>query len=344
MSEDRTQPPSKRRRQMAREQGQVTHSPELTAAAGWLAAVGVLWFCGGGLASVLMGLMRGALSDWDPGSMPADGAGLAGRVRGMALALAWPLGAIVGAFAAGATAAHQLQVRGLWAGRLIAPDPARLWTPGRGPGMAARSRRAGWSTLKAVMLLAALAWVIRAGWWEVLRLGSLEGPELAIGASRSLLGLASVLAVVLAVLGLADYGLCYCRFESMLRTTPEEQREDQRVLEGDVTARAQRRWIARSWRGDSPELLAGASLVLHGTGGLTVILSGGPPPRRILIRAVARTADGLRLRRSAEASKIPHIEDTELARRLAQHPAGGLPLPAERIAELAAIWPARPEG
>ena len=84
MSEDRTQPPSNRRRQMAREQGQAAHSPELTAAAGWLAAVGVLWFCGGGLAGALMGLMRGALSDWDPGSMPADAAGLAGRVRGMA--------------------------------------------------------------------------------------------------------------------------------------------------------------------------------------------------------------------------------------------------------------------
>ena len=172
------------------------------------------------------------------------------------------------------------------------------------------------------MLLAALAWVIRAGWWEVLRLGSLEGPELAIGASRSVLGLASVLAVVLAVLGLADYGLCYCRFESMLRTTPEEQREDQRVLEGDVPARAQRRRIARAWRGDSPELLAGASLVIHGTGGLTVILSGGPPPRRVLIRAAARTADGLRLRRSAEAAKIPHVEDAELARDWPSTPPG----------------------
>jgi flagellar biosynthetic protein FlhB len=99
MSEDRTQPPSKRRRQLAREQGQAAHSPELTAAAGWLAAVGVLWFCGGGLASGLIGLIRGALSEWDPGAMPADAAGAAARVRGMAMALAWPLGALVAAFA-----------------------------------------------------------------------------------------------------------------------------------------------------------------------------------------------------------------------------------------------------
>jgi flagellar biosynthesis protein FlhB len=344
MSEDRTQPPSKRRRQLAREQGQAAHSPELTAAAGWLAAVGVLWFCGGGLAGELIGLMRGAMSEWDPAAMPVDAAGLAARVRGIALALAWPLGAIVAAFAAGSAAAHQMQVRGLWASRLIAPDPARLWAPGRGPGLGARCGRAGWAAVKAVLLLAALAWVIRAGWWEVLRLGSLQGPELAHAASRSVLGLASVLAGVLAVLGLADYGLCYRRFESMLRTTPEEQREDQRVLEGDVTARAQRRRIARAWRGDSPELLAGASLALHGTGGLTVLLSGGPPPRRVLIRAAARMADGLRLRRAVEGAKIPHIEDAELARRLVQHPAGGLGIPAERLAELAAVWPARPAG
>jgi flagellar biosynthetic protein FlhB len=344
MSEDRTQPPSKRRRQLAREQGQVAHSPELTAAAGWLAAVVALGFCGGGLASGLAGLMRGALSEWDPGGMPADAAGLAARVRGVAWALAWPLGVILAAFAAGATAAHQLQVRGLWSSHLILPDPIRLWTPGRGPGPTARAGRAGWAALKAVVFLAALVWVIRAGWGEVLRLGSLEKAGLAHEASRSVLRLAGVLAGVLVVLGLADYGLCYWRFESMLRTTPEEQREDRRVTEGDPAARAQRRQLARAWRGDSPELLAGASLAIHGPGGLTVILAGGPPPRRVSVRAAARTAAGIRLRRSAETAKVPHVVDAELARRLAQHPAGGYPLPADRIAELAALWPRRPSG
>src|SRR5262245_46842001 len=271
MSEDRTQPPSKRRRQLAREQGQAAHSPELTAAAGWLAAVVALGCCGGGLADALTGLIRVALTDWGPGATPVDAVGLAARVRGVALALAWPLGCILAAFAIGATAAHQLQVHGLWSSRLIMPDPARLWSPGRGPGISARAGRAGWAAMKAAIFVAALAWVIRAGWGEVLSLGSLEGAALVQEASRSVLRLAGVLGV----LGLADYGLCHWRFESMLRTTPEEQREDQRVLEGDVAARAQRRRIARAWRGDSPEWLAGASLALHGSGGLTFILSGG---------------------------------------------------------------------
>jgi flagellar biosynthetic protein FlhB len=274
--------------------------------------------------------------------MPVDAAGLTARVRGMAWAVAGPLGVILAAFAAGATAAHQIQVRGLWSSYLILPDPGRLWTPGRGPGSASRAGRAGWAAMKAAIFLAALAWVIRAGWGEVLRLGSLEGAGLAHEASRSVLRLAGVLAGVLVVLGLADYGLCYWRFESMLRTTPEEQREDQRVMEGDPAARAQRRRLARAWRGDSPELLAGASLAIHGPAGLTVILTGGPPPRRVSVREAARTAAGIRLRRAAEAAKVPHVLDAELARRLAQHPVGGYPLPADRIADLAAIWPPRP--
>jgi flagellar biosynthetic protein FlhB len=128
----------------------------------------------------------------------------------------------------------------------------------------------------------------------------------------------------------------------MLRTTPDEQREDQRVMEGDVAARAQRRRVARAWRGDSPELLAGASLALHGHGGLTVILAGGPPPRRIAIRVTARGVAGQSLRRSAEAARIPGVEASTLAQQLARHPAGEQPIPVERIADLAAIWP--PQG
>ena len=46
MSEERTQPASKRRRQLAREQGQVAHSPELTAAVGWLVAIVVFGMVG----------------------------------------------------------------------------------------------------------------------------------------------------------------------------------------------------------------------------------------------------------------------------------------------------------
>ncbi len=339
MSEDQTQPPSNRRRQLAREQGQAAHSPELTAAAGWLVAVVLLGAFGEDLAWAMVGLVRSPMVD--PSAMSADPSGVASRVRGLILILAWPLGFILAGFAAAALTAHQLQVRGLCASRLIAPDPARLWTPGTGPGFGARAGNVAWATVKALVLVIVSAWVLSDGWVEFQRLSALELPQMVRSAGRSVLHVPAVLAGVLLVLGLVDYGLRFARYEAMLRTTPQEQREDQRTMEGDVAVRAQRRRIARAWRGDSADLLAGASLVLTGPGGLTLVLSGGAPPRKVAIRTSASGEAGHRLRRSAEASKIPQIEAGSLARHLACNPASERTISPERFAELAAIWPPR---
>jgi flagellar biosynthesis protein FlhB len=337
MSEDRTQPPSKRRRQLARQHGQVAHSPELTAAVGWLAAVALFGILGDDLTLGLTNLVHGSLTT--PSAFTADRAAVVTRVRDLFLGLGWPLAAIMAAFVAGALAAHQLQVRGLWATALIAPSPGRLWVFSSEPGLAVRAERAVWSMFKAAALVGAAAWAIRADWNEVLTLGGLEGATLARGAGHVVLSLAWVLAGVLLVLGLVDFGLRYRRFESMLRTTPEEQREDRRVIEGDPATRSQRRRVARAMRADSPESLAGASLVLIGTAGLTLVLAGGPPPKRVTIRSVSKGHSGMNLRRSAEANNVPRVDAPDLARRLARRPSPRSPLAAELIAELAAIWP-----
>ena len=132
MSDERTQPPSKRRRQLAREQGQVAHSPELTAAAGWLVAIVVLGMVGEKLTRGLTELVSGSLT-WS-GAIVAEPAAVVSHVRGLVLGLGWPLVAILAGFVVGALAAHQLQVRGLWATVLIVPTPARLWRSGAGRG------------------------------------------------------------------------------------------------------------------------------------------------------------------------------------------------------------------
>ena len=337
MSEDRTQAPSKHRRQLAREQGLVAHSPELTAAAGWLGAVLTLGAFRDDLARAMVGLVQGSMME--PSAMATDPAGVASRVRGLMIALSWPLGVILAAFAASAFVAHQMQVRGLWTASLIAPDLGRLWTPGRGPGLGARSGTVVWSLFKAVVIVIVSAGVIYSGWGDIQRLSSLEVPELARTAARSILNMTEVLAGVLVVLGLLDYGLRYFRVEAMLMTTSQEQREDQRTMEGDVAVRAQRRRIARLWRIDSADLVAGASLALTAPGHLTVVLSGGRPPKPVTIRTTASGEAGRRLRRTVEAAGITLVDAGSLARRLAQHPDSSRPIPVEFIAELAAIWP-----
>src|SRR3954467_6645116 len=105
MSEDRNQPPSKRRRQLAREQGQAAHSPELTAAAGWLVAVLLLGFWGGDLARGLV-----ALTSQSASSAPAawvDIDTFVAHIRGLVLAIAVPLGVVLAGFTVGAVTAHQ---------------------------------------------------------------------------------------------------------------------------------------------------------------------------------------------------------------------------------------------
>ncbi len=343
MSEDRTQPASKRRLQMAREQGQVAHSPELTAAGGWLAAVLVIGFWGEDLAGGLIELVRQSATA--AAVVSVDGPAFVSRIRQTVMAVALPLGVIVTGFAAGALAVHQMQVRGLWAVGQIAPDPTRLWLLGREGGLTAGLERIAWSVVKAVVLVSVSFWVIRAQWAEIQRLSSLEFPALVVAAGHALIHPARVLSLVMVVLGLLDFGLRHARYEALLRTTPQEQREDLRVMEGDVSLRAKRRRLARAWRGDAPELIAGASLILTGNDGLTLVLAGGPPPRRVTLCNIAQGTTGNGMRRTALAARLPQLEAPDLARRLARHAVSAplLPtaLPTEFMVEVASAWPAK---
>ena len=336
MSEDRTQAPTARRRLLAREGGQAARSGELSAAAGLLAASAALSVCGGSLASALLGLVGEPLSAALPVS--AEASEVVARVRHAAVGVAGPVLAVVGASAAGAFAAHQAQVRGLWAPGLLAPDPARLWAAGQGGGLVERAGRGLWSVAKAAVVVVVAAWVVSSGWEEFSRLSALDTPELAAACGRALTRLALVLAAATLALGLVDFGLQWQRLETMLRLTPDEQREEVRSMEGDPALRARRRRIARSWRGGHDEILAGASLILTGASGLTVVLGGGPPPRRVSIRSILTGPAGERLRRDADAAHYPRVEAHDLARRLARRRPPGLPPTAALVEEIAAAW------
>ncbi len=339
MSEDRTAPPSKRRRQLARQHGQVPHSPEATAAAGWLAAVTLLGFLGDDLALGLAKLVHGSLTSTMPGMLIADRGAAIARVRELFIGLGWPFAAVLGSFMVGALVAHQVQVRGLWAPSLIVPAPRRLWAFSSEAGLALQTERVVWAIFKAFVLVVGACWAIRTAWFEILRLGSLETPSLVLGAGHIILKVSWLLGAVLLILGIIDFGLRYRRFESMLRTTSQEQREDQRVIDGDPAVRAQRRRAAQALRADSPEVLAGSTLILSGAAGLTLVLEGGPPPKRVTVRSAVKGPAGMRVRRSAEAKAIPQVEDHDLARKLARRPSARSSLAAALMDELNAVWP-----
>lgn len=337
MSEDRTQAPSKLRRQQARETGMVAQSGELTGSAGLLAAVAMLGFWGDDLATALVAVLREPLLVTP--SLTADPSEVVMRLRQLAFQVLRPAFPIVAGYLLAAVGVHQAQVQGLWVPGLLAPDPTRLWTLGRGQGLVTRAGRGGWSLLKAVTIVAVAGWAIWSHWPDFQELPALEIRPLAVAVGHSLWRLATWLALATLVLGLIDFTLQFRRFEALLRTTPEEHREDQRSAEGDPALRSRRRNLVKAWRGDAPELLNGASLVLTGPGGLTLILAGGPPPRSVSVRSAVQGASGLRLRSVAEKAKLPQVAAPDLARRLIGRRGPALPVGAELLAELASIWP-----
>ncbi len=339
MDEDRTQEPSKRRRLEARERGQAAHSPELTASAGFLGASVALTLWGNDLVSSLVTLVRRPLVDGP--TISIDAAELVQRIRTEALGVAEPLGIILFAFAATSLVAHQAQVRGLFAPARLAPDPSRLWAMGNGMGLGSRSGRGLWSLGKAAIVVAIAGWVIQADALGLQRLGVLNGSQIALAAGGAVRRLMFIMGIGTLVLGVVDFWLQHRHFEAMLRLTPDEHREDLRAMEGDPALRARRRRIARSWRGDAPEVLAGASLVLKGNAGLTVVLAGGPPPRPVSIRSIVGRDPGGRAAETVVSPGAPPRDRRAWPRPQARpttvssSSAASTP---ELLAELASLW------
>ena len=339
-AEDRTQAPSRLRLQQARERGMVAHSPELTGAVALLAATMTLGVVGESLASGLLAIVRGPwMGRLD---VALDAASAVAHLRDVAWAVLGPIAFLMLGLVAGGVAAHQAQVGLLWAPALIAPDVARLWGIGGGHGLAARAGRGAWTIAKSLVVLIVAGWAIRSRLDGLGHLASRETPALARAWAEAVRGLLGTLAASTFVLGLIDYSLQRRRFESMLRLTPEQSREDQKSMDGDPALRGRRRKLARAWRGDAPELLAGASLAVLGANHLIVVLAGGPPGR-VSIRSAADGETGRDAPpRAAESARVAVVEDDGLAKnlaRLASKP--NQTLTPDWIADLAAIWPAK---
>lgn len=337
MSDERSQAPSRRRRQQARERGLVARSPELTAAAGLLAAVVWLGVCGRDLAAHFVALVREPLFT---DTLNTDRAALIAQLWHQALGLAWPLSTLLAGVAAAILVAHQLQVGGLWVPGLLAPDPGRLWGQGMARGLGVQAERGAWTLARTSIVVAVATVILAHRVSRFHRLSQLDAFQLARAAGALVCDLAFVSAAALLVLGVVDFFIQYRRYEAMLRPTPEQHREDQRADDGDPALRARRRRLAQTWRLDPCELLAGASIAVTSPGGLLVLVGGGPPPRRVRVQMALRGVAADRLRRAAERAGLPVLESPELAQRLTRRRGTGLRLPSTLLAELAAQWPA----
>jgi flagellar biosynthesis protein FlhB len=338
--EERTEPATPRRREEARERGQVARSGDLSSAVILLAAVVALKFLGkpmiGGLfasaASVLEGL---AVVDGDPAHLMSHfGGAFAAVLLGFL-----PFAGIV---LAAALAANLLQVGFLFTSKPLAPDLARI-DPVAGLGRLF-SLRGLVRVVAGLLKLAAVALVVFWTLWQdrvlLVELAGRPFEQVPGVAADLLLTLSLRAAVVLLVLALFEYGFQRWQHERDLRMSKREIREEMRRYEGDPRIRERRRAIQQQ---------LALQRMLLGVPGATVVVTN-PTHLAVAIKyeksmeapvVVAKGAEHLarRIREAALDHGIPIVERKDLARALYRSVDVGQAIPSalyQAVAEILA--------
>jgi flagellar biosynthetic protein FlhB len=315
--DDRTEPATPRRREEARERGQVARSADLSSAVVLLAAVLGLRFAGRPLIEGLFASASAVLGGL--GSIDDDPALLASRFGGAFAAVLMGFLPFIGIVLAAAAAVNLAQVGFLFTAEPLKPDLDRV-NPVSGLGRLFSLRslvRLLGGLLKVAIVGAVVGWTI---WAERQNLAGLSDrsfeqiPGISVDLMQSLSLRA---AVALFVLALFDYGFQKWQFELDLRMTRHEIREELKRFEGDPKIRERRRTIQRR---------LALQRMMQGVPQATVVITN-PTHLAVAVRyeqlmdepvVVAKGADkmALRIRETALEHGVPIVERKELARAL----------------------------
>jgi flagellar biosynthetic protein FlhB len=342
--EQKTEEATPRRRQEAREKGQVALSTEFIAAAGLVAGFLALALGGGRLArelgalvvDVCAGLPRLGTAEWST----LDAAGL---VEAAFLSVAGALALVVGPTMLAVSLAGYGQVGFQVSPQAVEPRPERL-DPLQGFSRLFGLRSVVRTVQAAGKMLVIAAAMLVVAWRhldEVIRMGVNElGPALAgLGEIAFRCTLAGAVAVLL--LSLLD--LLFQRYQHArdLRMSRQEVKEEHRLTEGDPHLRArirqlQREMATRRMMADVPK----STVVVTNPTHYAVALRYEPsdPARRAPV-VVAKGADHLaqRIKEVAAAAGVVQYEDVELARALHARVEIGQEIPEELYAAVAVV-------
>lgn len=339
--QDKSVPPSERRRREARLQGQVAISAELSAGLLLLAGVGILWWMGSKLAIGLFDLLREDFSAFIV--LDLDAAQAAALLAGLILKGAGLLGLVLGLLFALTLAASVLQVGFYFTPELLLPNWDRVsLTTGWARLFSGSSFVKGLLTVLKVTIVAAMAlWVLRGRTASIASANEGSLMTATITAWHIAIRLALIVAVAMLVLGAADYGYQRWRHESALWMTHQEFKEELKREEGDPQVKARIRKLQREaarkrmWE-DVPK----ATVVVTNPTHLAIALRyerGAMPAPRVVAKGAGHVAE--RIKQMARRHAVPVIERKPLAQALYKGSRIGQEIPLalyQAVAELIA--------
>jgi flagellar biosynthetic protein FlhB len=315
---ERTEEPSQRRLQEARESGQVPRSRELTTFATMIGGSVALTAIGGSLSSHLSQVMRSGLSI-DAGALRDQDA----MLDHLSDACISALGALLPVF--GALVALVLLasvVLGGWnfSAQALVPDFARL-SPLSGLkrlfGLHGVSEL-GKALLKLLVVGAVCAGIVSWLFGDVMALGRMS-PRAAIGRGAGLLSWAFIwLCASLALVAAVDVPLQLFQFKRSLRMTRQELRDESKELDGRPETKQRIRQMQQTLaRRRMMHKVPTADVVIVNPTHFAVALKYDPKNMRAP-RVLAKGVDlvAANIRRIAEEHRVPVFESPRLARAL----------------------------
>lgn len=337
--QERTEAATPKRRQEAKEKGQVPKSQEVTTALLLLATGGLLWGAGStmssGFAAIMgEGLTRIALP-------PATELELSSWVRETvtraAIATA-PL--LVGlAFAGGCIAAAQ--ARGVLSTEPLKPDLSRL-SPMKN-AQRIWGVRALAELVKSLMKLAIIGGVLymmlSGSWSEIMTLGQQSPLVLTHWLGRFVVRLFLIAGMTYLLLAGADYAFQLWQHERQLKMTKQEVRQETKESEGDPLIKSRLRTLGRAMmRKKMFRDVAEADVVVTNPTHIAVALKYDPTvsPAPIVL-AMGQRKIAARIKQIALQAGVPVVEDKPLARALFSTARMGLPIPPELYVAVAEV-------
>ncbi|HPM84762.1 MAG TPA: EscU/YscU/HrcU family type III secretion system export apparatus switch protein [Candidatus Anammoximicrobium sp.] len=327
------------RRELARQQGDVAQSHDLTFAAVFLAGVLLLLLGGSQLSGTLSEYTRRQLSGEAFSLAGADAASRwwydAVRLFGPSLAL------VGGVLFCVAAVSHLLQTGFRLQPQRLAPDWSRLQPLATATRMFSGHTAALQllNVLKLGVVMGVAAWALWDQRDRIVALGSLAPAALAGSLVEIVSSLCLRIGGALLVVGAADYGFQRWRYELSLRMTPEEMREEMRKQNGDPAVQRRRRQLQGTLALSHLEAaVAQAQLVLVQGTSWAVALRYDPRTMSAPVVVAKGSGDAAaKILRTAEQAKIHVAQEPSLAATIARQTSVGAAIAAEHYRAIAEL-------
>jgi flagellar biosynthetic protein FlhB len=337
--DDKTEEPTPRRLEQAREKGDIVYSAEVGAALSLITATAIVAFMSGPIAD---GMARGFIGFLAmPDQFSSDPASLTAIMASIGIKLLAILGLACLALAAAGIASRYVQDQPTFTGERLTPKLSKL-NPVEGFKRVFGKQSVSTflkALAKLVLVGAVLAWALWPKDAELENISLLDPGALLPFIKDKVVAMLMAVASAAAVLAAVDYVFTRQSYMKRLRMSRREIKEEMRQSDGDPMVKAKLRAI-RMER-SRKRMLANvpkASVVVTNPTHYAVALryEQGETPAPICL-AMGVDAVAQRIRETAEEHNIPIVEDPPLARALFATAEIDQPIPKEHYEAVAKV-------